>query len=189
MDMEKKPTLIIMCGPAGSGKDYAIYKDKNSFVYKKREAGAKVVSRDKIRFRLIKENEVHTPKKEEPVFTEFVKQIGDFMNEGYDVIANATHVSRRARKRLRQEVDRYFRRSTRIKYDIIYYVVKRDFETCMAQNAQRSGRENVPESSIRYMCKNFTVPHYEEKEHVISIIVNENGVETILPKEKAGEVD
>ena len=43
-------------------------------------------------------------------------------------------------------------------------------DTCVARNANREGRANVPENIIRNMCRDFRTPTKDEDERVIDII-------------------
>ena len=55
-------------------------------------------------------------------------------------------------------------------YKIIYVVFNVDVDTCIARNANRTGRANVPENIIRNMCRDFRAPTKDEDERVIDII-------------------
>ena len=87
------------------------------------------------------------------------------MNEGYDVIADATHLNQFSRRKLTQAIDMYI-----TDYKIIYVVFNVSADTCIARNANRTGRANVPETIIRNMCRDFRAPTKDEDERVIDII-------------------
>ena len=55
-------------------------------------------------------------------------------------------------------------------YNIVYVVFNVDVDICIAHNANRTGRANVPENVIRNMCRDFRVPTKDEDERVIDII-------------------
>ena len=151
------PILYIMCGPSGCGKTTYI---KNSDIL----AHCIHVSRDEIRYSLLKEEEDYFSHEKE-VFRLFVKTIVDRMKEGYDVIADATHLNQFSRRKLTQAIDMYT-----TDYKIIYVVFDVSADTCVIRNANRTGRANVPENVIRNMCRDFRAPTKDEDERVIDII-------------------
>mgnify|MGYP002513555517 FL=1 len=82
------PTLVIMCGVPGAGKDYHIMNHR--FFTNLR---ANVVSRDTIRFAMLKDGDDYF-KNEKKVFNQFVREIATALEEGRDVVANATHIDK-----------------------------------------------------------------------------------------------
>ena len=138
--------LYIMCGPAGSGKTRWVRSNA------KRGASAHI-SRDKVRFSMLKEGE-HYFSRENDVYAEFCKQIGDALQCPWveEVYADATHLTEKARNLLLNTV----------KYDedvkIVPVVVKPALKVILEQNAQRTGRECVPERVVRNMYKSFEHP-------------------------------
>lgn len=149
-----KKTLYLMCGPAGAGK--------STWVRKNAKPGVSAhISRDKVRFSMLKEGE-HYFSREDDVYAEFCKQIGDALNCPWveEVWADATHLTEKARKLLFDTID----------YDlfsikVIPVVIKPKLETILTQNAQRTGRENVPERVIRNMYNSFQDPWDDEIEY------------------------
>ena len=70
-------------------------------------------------------------------------------------------LDKKSREKLVRELDSFCS-----SYDLIAVVVKPELEQCLAQNAQREGREFVPETVICNMYKSFQHPlnddlHYE----------------------------
>ena len=151
------PILYIMCGPSGCGK--TTYIQTNHTL-----AHCIHVSRDEIRYSIIKEGEDYFSHEKE-VFRTFVKSIVELINDGYDVIADATHLNQFSRRKLTQAIDMYT-----TDYKIIYIVFNVSADTCVAHNANRTGRANVPENIIRNMCRDFRAPTKDEDERVIDII-------------------
>ena len=145
--MPKKPTLYLMCGPAGSGK--------STWVRNHADPGHSAhISRDRIRFSMVSADEYYFSK-EDDVYQEFVYQIADALRAPWvdEVYADATHLTAKSRRKLIlavEEIISYF--------DLVGVVVMPDVDTCLAQNAQRTGRECVPESVIRNMYNNFQSP-------------------------------
>ena len=151
------PILYILCGPSGCGKS-TYYKNSVELAH------CKYVSRDAIRYSLLKENEDYFSHEKE-VFRKFVNCIVEVMSNGYDTVADATHLNEFSRRKLTQAIDMYM-----TDYKIIYVVFDVDAETCVARNANREGRANVPENIIRNMCRDFRAPTKDEDERVIDII-------------------
>lgn len=142
-----KKKLYIMCGPAGSGK--------TTWVRCNAEAGTSAhISRDRIRFNMVKEDEYYFSRENE-VYMEFTRQIMkaiacEWVDEVY---VDATHLTKKSREKLVREID-----NVCIPFDLIAVIVKPELEQCLAQNAQRSGREFVPETVIRNMYESFQHP-------------------------------
>lgn len=154
------PTLYILCGPSGCGKTTWA----NDFIKLYSKQDIRYVSRDEIRFSIVKENEDYFSHEKE-VFKKFAGTIKQTLIDGFDVIADATHLNEFSRRKLTQAIDMSFK-----DYQIIYVVFRVSVDVCIAQNANREGRANVPENIIRNMCRDFRVPTTEEDERVIGII-------------------
>ena len=154
------PILYILCGPSGSGKStwarqYDIdHSDEN----------VRIVSRDEIRLSIIKDGEDYFSH-EKDVFKKFVATIANTLIDGFNVIADATHINMFSRCKLMQALDRYTR-----DYEVIFVVFYTDADTCVAHNENRTGRANVPETVIRKMCRDFRAPTKDEDDRVIDII-------------------
>lgn len=138
--------LIIMSGAPGSGKStYAKKLVQNESKYVS-------VSRDKIRFSLLSPVN-HYFSKENEVLKTYYKTISSFLNMGYNVIADSSNLTWKARKTLITEVSK---RSTLDKVDVIY--MRPPLETCFQRNDTREGRENVPHGAITNMWNSQTDP-------------------------------
>ena len=156
------PILYILCGPSGCGKStwsrqYITFEDAlgNDIRY---------VSRDNIRLELLKDGEDYFSH-EKAVFRRFVGYIYNTLIDGFDVIADATHLNEFSRRKLTQAIDMHFQ-----DYEIVYVVFNVDADTCVARNENRTGRRYVPENVIRNMCRDFHAPTKDEDERVIDII-------------------
>ena len=154
--------LYILCGPAGCGKSTWAH----NFIIEQDHKGNDVrsVSRDDLRFAMLKDDEDYFSHEKE-VFRRFISEIVKNMKMGFDTIADATHLNEFSRRKLTQAIDMYT-----TDYKIIYVVFNIDADTCVARNANRTGRANVPENIIRNMCRDFRVPTKDEDERVIDII-------------------
>lgn len=157
------PTLYIVCGPSGCGKttwsqQYIAYQDAQG-------NDLRYVSRDEIRFSILKEGEDYFSHEKE-VFKKFAGTITQTLIDGFDCIADATHLNEFSRRKLTQAIDM----SGFTDYSIIYVIFDVDADICVARNKERSGRENVPENIIRNMCRDYKAPTLSEDERAKEII-------------------
>ena len=85
--------LFILMGIPGAGK--------SSFVSTHIKSGFTQawISRDMIRFDIVKKNEPYFSK-EDKVFKKFIEQIDFHLVNGYDVFADATHLNKKSRAKL-----------------------------------------------------------------------------------------
>ena len=157
MNMDIRPTLYILCGPSGCGKStwaFDFIKDND----------IRWVSRDDIRFSMLKEDEKYFTHEKE-VFKKFVNTITATLIDDFDVIADATHLNKISRYKLTRAIDE------RIKnYKIVYVVFYATLETCLKQNSNRGGRERVPEKIIEQMFEDFQTPELAEDMRAVDII-------------------
>jgi len=152
------PILYILCGPSGCGKTtwaMNFMKEHDNIHY---------VSRDEIRFELVKPDESYFSREKE-VFRCFANTIRHTLVDGFDCIADATHLNEFSRRKLTQAIDMYFK-----DYEIVYVSFNVSADTCIEHNANREGRANVPETVIRNMCRDFRTPSIEEDERVKEVI-------------------
>ena len=148
----RKNKLYVMCGVPGSGKSTAA-----KAYYTKHSSTTKLVSRDDIRFSLLKDNESYF-KYEKQVFNIFIKEIKSGLKNGYDVIADATHLNHHSRSKLLRSLGNSIKN-----IEIIAVVIKQPLEICLKQNKNRKGTKFfVPENALKDMYENFEVPFEEE---------------------------
>ena len=156
------PKLIMMCGIPGVGK--------STFAKKYLAQYSNYISRDEIRFSLLKEGEDYFAH-EHQVWIEYVNRIADCLNEGKDVIADSTNLSAKSRKKLLKDIDLF----SNVKYTIECYSFKVPVQVALARNAQREGLAKVPGDALLNMAKNYTFPSYKEDERIEMIFeVDEN---------------
>lgn len=140
-------SLVLMMGVPGSGKTTYAKKMMGDYdIY---------VSRDEIRFGLVREDEPYFSKEDEVLQT-FIRTINDalLIAQRY-VIADATHLNMGSRAKILKNLHN--------KPDSVYVVyVAVSLQTALERNAQRKGRALVPESSIKNMYKSISLPRKEE---------------------------
>lgn len=158
--------LFIMMGAPGAGKSTFIKKLK-SF---KKDFGVPI-SRDKIRFSMVKEDEPYFSKEKE-VYKEFIRLINEHLSKNCDVIADATHLNAASRNKLINCVT-----VPNVKIHVIW--IKTTLETCLKQNELRKGtRAYVPPSVITKMHNSIEKPEFEEG--ISSIYVFEENKQPIV---------
>lgn len=173
----QKPTLIVMVGVPGSGKDYQI---KNSeLLYADGEVKREVVSRDLVRYGMVREDEEYFCREKE-VFEQYILQISNALSKNKVVIANATQVNYGSRKKLLHAIDEKFGRD----YNIVMYCIICDYETADRRNKQREGRAVVPSKAMMEMFNNFSVPNLKEDDRIEKIIIECYGTCSIMRRQK-----
>lgn len=152
--------LYILCGPSGAGKTTWARK----FTEDNFDEKILYVSRDEIRFSIVNEEEDYFAHEKE-VFKKFSKVIAQTLIDGFDVIADATHLNISSRTKLTQAIDIWIK-----DYEIVYVIFNVDVDTCIEHNKERSGRADVPENVIRHMCRDFRAPTLDEDKRAKEII-------------------
>lgn len=138
--------LIIMSGVPGSGKSTWAKK------YADKHLGTVVVSRDAIRFSLVKEGEEYFSK-EDLVVNTFLNSIVGELRFGHNVIADATHLSWKARNVLIERIKEVEARVGKFCDEIWVVSVNPGLAISMMRNDKRTGREFVPHFAITNMYK------------------------------------
>lgn len=153
-----KNMLFILCGPAGVGKSTWARKQVENCPY-----DCNVVSRDEIRFSLVKEDEDYFSK-EDLVFKTFLDEIGKSVVEHTVTFADATHLNLKSRNKVLDTIKDIE------DIDIIPVNFMLSLETCLTQNSQRTGRKRVPNTVIEKMWWDFVPAGLEEKYEYARII-------------------
>lgn len=151
MGKSKQKQLIIMCGAAGSGKSTWV---KNHFALF--PGYTKVVSRDQIRFSILKDDEDYFAHEKE-VYNKFIEEIKDGLENCDVTIADATHLNRSSRNKLLNALG-----SSLKGVEVNIIVMDTCLAKCIDQNKKREGRAFVPEDAINRMYASFEMPTLEE---------------------------
>ena len=159
------PTLYVMCGAPGSGKS----------TWAKRELAVKpntvYVSRDVIRLSVITDDE-HYFSHEDEVYSIFITQITKSLEEGMNVIADATHLGHSARLKLVGCLNA--NGMTTKQYNIIFVQMGTSVEECIERDSKREGRTHVTAPVVRRMYGYSKTPTMYEFPNVKGVwIINE----------------
>lgn len=167
-------TLTLMVGIPGSGKSTEAAKMAQ-------EQNTLWVSRDTIRFSMVAEHEEYFSRENE-VFETFAKEIAARLFCGYNVIADATHITQKSRAKTINAVKHGLKlMSGNENYldemvELQACVVNKGLQTALNQNENRKEtRSYVPKSVIRRMYEQFEDISQEENfETIIRVKENEN---------------
>lgn len=142
-----KSKLFLMVGVPASGKStYAKnLTTKEDAIY---------VSRDEIRFSKIKEGDEYFSKEKE-VFGEFINRVQSAINDGKNVIADATHINRASRGKTLRHLNLEG-------VEVIAVYINTPFDKCLERNSKREGRTRVPEDSMKSMMRYLSTPSLSE---------------------------
>lgn len=138
--------LNILVGVPGSGK--------STWCRNHIQLGDSYISRDKIRFSYLPDREDYFSK-ENMVFNEFIRQINLALKNGKTVYADATHLNKASRDKLKNRLSNID--------EVNAIVIDVSLETALQRNANRQGRAFVPETVIKNMFETtYTIPTKEE---------------------------
>ena len=151
-----RPTLILLIGPPGAGK--TTYAEK----YISKHNNTVLLSSDKIRKELWGDEATQGDNNE--VFYKMQTRAVDGLNFGYDVIYDATNMTRKDRAGIISACPKF----ARIEAHIIWAPI----ESCIERDAAR--KRTVGKEVIDRMLKRFQVPYYDEGIDEINIIRPEN---------------
>lgn len=134
-----KHTLYIMVGIPGSGKSHWA----RAFQAANPDLG--YISRDAVRAEFVKDTEAYFSH-EKQVYREFTHRIAYWLREK-DVIADATHNTEASRNKLVRALAGWG--LTAEDYDIVFVCMMTSINTCVARDAERTGRAHVTENVIK----------------------------------------
>lgn len=156
----KSKRVWLLSGLPGSGKSTWVSKK----IAELEPGTAVVVSRDIIRFGLLKDGEDYFSKEDE-VWNLFIKAtIAAIKNPCItDIFIDATHLNDKSRKKTLRPLPLE-------NVEVINVVFDVPLNVCFERNAQRTGRAYVPEKVIRSMAETFSLPNIHK-----SIFVDKEG--------------
>lgn len=150
------PTLYLMCGIPASGK--STYARKLA-----EKTGAAYVSRDEIRFSLLKDEEDYFAHEDE-VLNIFYSRINEALASKNSCIADATHLSKKSRLQTLNQI--------KCKdISIILIIMETPLLECLKRNEKRVGRTKVPETAIGNMYLSLRAPMGKELDYYDKIIL------------------
>lgn len=161
--------LYVLCGIPGCGKSTWVQKkmkenDRTGISSQKWT----YVSRDEVRFSMIKEEDDYFSK-EKQVFQEFINRICADLNNGWNdnVIADATHLNEVSRDKLINAIRRQ-RPNLPLNITMVYFDIP--LEVCKFRNNKRSGRALVPEHVMDKMYAQLEFPKLRKDLERIEIV-------------------
>ena len=151
MEVLKKARLWLMCGVPGSGKSTWVQNHKNFFAEK-----VAIISRDEIRFSLLKEDDNYFSKEKE-VWNEYIAKAKKSLKENTDTVLDATHLNEKSRGKILRALGNSLKG---VEINII--VINSGLKRALEQNNLRTGLSLVPSDQIKRMYSSMTIPTIEE---------------------------
>lgn len=138
--------MYVVIGAPGCGK--------STYIQNHLKENELVISRDKIRFGMLNDNDEYFSKEKE-VYNEFIKQIDAAIAANATFYVDQTSLNAAARNKL-------FSRLKKRPDKIIGIYFTTSLDTILQRNAQRTGRALVPEDAVINMFNSLTKPTLEE---------------------------
>lgn len=159
--------LYVLCGVPGCGKSTWV-KKRMSENTSSTDQKWTYVSRDEVRFSIIKEEDDYFSK-EKQVFQEFVNRICANLSDAWtqNVIADATHLNEISRDKLINAIRRK-RPNLPLHITMIYFDIP--LEVCKFRNRKREGRALVPDHVMDTMYRSLQFPQLREGLERIEIV-------------------
>lgn len=146
--------LYVMVGAPGSGK---------STFAKAHFPNARYISRDEIRFSVLKPDEDYFSK-EKLTWKMFINEISKAVNidRCEEVVIDASHLNIFSRRKLTNALDDALINP----WEIYYVYMDTPYATCCERNDLRTGRANVPHDVILDMYQKMTIPEHSEHNNI-----------------------
>jgi len=155
-------TIYLMCGIPGSGKTTWVKKHFNPETDRH-------ISRDIIRFSMLNENDSYFAK-ESQVIREFYNQIQQAIDTGVEnIYIDATHLNYPSRNKVLIHI--HYPQDTRL-CCVVFDIPK---TICKERNANRSGRERVPDDVIDKMYDSYRDPGEDDIDYDAIWYINADG--------------
>ena len=144
-----KKTVYLLSGPPASGK--------STWVRSQLTKGSEWISRDNVRFSIVKEDEEYFSHEDE-VFDTFIAYINQSLKDPdiHTIYIDATHLNKRARHKVLSRI----RKRNISELNCVCFCVPPS--VCQERNALREGRARVPAAAIENMFKSYTYPGIDE---------------------------
>lgn len=144
-----KKTVYLLSGPPASGK--------STWVRSQLTKGSEWISRDNVRFSIVKEDEEYFSHEDE-VFDTFIAYINQSLEDPdiHTIYIDATHLNKRARHKVLSRI----RKRNISELNCVCFCVPPS--VCQERNALREGRARVPAAAIENMFKSYTYPEIDE---------------------------
>ena len=145
----KQKRVFVLSGPPASGK--------STWVRSQLTKGAEWISRDNVRFSIVKEDEEYFSHEDE-VFDTFIAYINKALKDPdiHTIYIDATHLNKRARSKVLSRI----RKRNISELNCVCFCVPPSI--CQERNALREGRAKVPAAAIENMFKSYTYPGIDE---------------------------
>jgi len=138
--------MYVVIGAPGCGK--------STYIKNHKKENEIVISRDIIRFNMLKDTDEYFSKEKE-VYNEFIKQIDAAIAAQSDIWVDQTSLNAAARNKL-------FTRIKQKPNQIIGIYFTTPLDIILQRNSQRTGRALVPEDAVINMFNALTKPTFEE---------------------------
>jgi predicted kinase len=145
----KQKRVFLLSGPPASGK--------STWVRSRLTKGSEWISRDNVRFSIVKEDEEYFSHEDE-VFDTFIAYINQSLKDPdiHTIYIDATHLNKRARHKVLSRI----RKRNISELNCVCFCVPPS--VCQERNALREGRARVPAAAIENMFKSYTYPEIDE---------------------------
>ena len=156
----KQKKVFLMSGPPASGK--------SSWIRSKLLPGSEWISRDKVRFAIVSEDEDYFAHEDE-VFDTFIDYINRCLDDDVTdtIFIDATHLNEKSRHKTLSRVNK--EKITQL--NSVCFTTP--LTECLVRNSWRVGREVVPDSVIRNMFNSYTIPTAKEGfDHIYTVDMN-----------------